>query len=178
MAQFFRGLISAQWELIVGDDTASSHPRTDLSPQATSYLALVIRALQDFSLAIWKSRNEELQQHAEKSREIPHAQLNHEITTMSAIRSPPSSKATSLCLWMTVSYDSSSKAALALSSLTRLLSCNIARFKAATCVKLFLSRAIPRDSTTGTTHYCHCADHYTIDYSTRTNTTVLHSLLE
>jgi hypothetical protein len=81
----FRGLISVQWGLI-SDDTANSQTRTDISQQEISHLALVIRALQDYSLAIWKSRNETLHNHAEQSRDIIHAQLHHEITNMYALR--------------------------------------------------------------------------------------------
>jgi hypothetical protein len=58
---------------IISDDTVNSHPRTDISQQAISHLALVIRAL-------------ELHNHAEQSPDILHAQLNQEITTMFALR--------------------------------------------------------------------------------------------
>ena len=81
----FRGLVSSKWGLVVAI-TDSSYAREECTPQAINHLAVVIRSLQDYSLAIWKSRNDTLHQNAEQSSAILHAQLHHDITCMYALR--------------------------------------------------------------------------------------------
>jgi hypothetical protein len=80
-----RGLISAKWGLIVDSNDLSSST-TVPSPTTTHHLALAIRALQDYSLAIWTSRNDALHNNEELSRDILHAELHHDIQAMYAFR--------------------------------------------------------------------------------------------
>jgi hypothetical protein len=89
--QLFRGFISVKWGLVTDLHHASSISRSGLSHPTINHLTLVIRALQDYSLAIWKSRNEALHKHSESSNAILQGQVHHEITmmyTLSATFSP------------------------------------------------------------------------------------------
>lgn len=89
----FRGIISASWGT-VSDSTLRFTSLADRPSSATTnnFLAGTIRALQDYSLAIWKSRNDALHQNNELSNAILLANLHHEITTMYF-------RATFQCLW-------------------------------------------------------------------------------
>ncbi|KAI2494992.1 hypothetical protein MHU86_19511 [Fragilaria crotonensis] len=82
----FRGIISAEWGNVTTEDSSSPMSRGVHSTAAVNHLAGTIRALQDYSIAIWKSRNEVLHQNAELSNDILRAQLHHEITTMYSLQ--------------------------------------------------------------------------------------------
>ncbi|KAI2502698.1 hypothetical protein MHU86_11755 [Fragilaria crotonensis] len=82
----FRGIISAEWGNVTTEDSSSPMSRGVHSTAAVHHLAGTIRALQDYSIAIWKSRNEVLHQNAELSNDILRAQLHHEITTMYSLQ--------------------------------------------------------------------------------------------
>ncbi|KAI2504096.1 hypothetical protein MHU86_10378 [Fragilaria crotonensis] len=84
-SKLFRGLVSFQWGHVANIPDLS-HSREQRSQKSINHLAVVIRALQDYSLALWKSRNETLHQNVERSQAILQAQLNHEITTMHDLR--------------------------------------------------------------------------------------------
>jgi hypothetical protein len=74
---FFRGFVSSDWGLI--------RPKADRISvdahliQSEKTLAAVIMAVQDYSLAIWKSRNAVLH---ESGSDIVHAALNHSISQL------------------------------------------------------------------------------------------------
>jgi hypothetical protein len=78
----FRGLISFSWGTLFSDGPPQERQVARRSITTINHLAVVIRALQDYSLSIWKSRNEALHANTEESAAILHAQLNHEITTV------------------------------------------------------------------------------------------------
>ena len=80
----FRGFISLEWGHIYSLTDYSTSWETRQS-QSTHQLALVICALQDYSLAIWKSRNDVLHENSELSRSILQDKLHHDITTLYAL---------------------------------------------------------------------------------------------
>lgn len=81
-SNLFQGLISLSWGPLFSDVPEPVTQGVSGSTTTINYLAVVIRALQDYSLSIWKSRNDALHQNTESSIFILHAQLNHKITAM------------------------------------------------------------------------------------------------
>ncbi len=75
-----------QWGLIAALKDASNNLREGCIAQAHSHLSVVIRALQDYSLAIWKSRNGVLHDKTALGHKILQAQLHHNITLLYALR--------------------------------------------------------------------------------------------
>ena len=78
----FRGFVSNAWGFIYYEDDDECPLQAESSPKALNHLALVVRALQDYSLAIWKSRNVVLHENSVQSLEIVHADLNQAISRL------------------------------------------------------------------------------------------------
>jgi hypothetical protein len=82
---FFRGFVSMDWGLV--------YAITDVTPpdarrsQSVRFLATVIKAVQDYCLSLWTSRNKVLHEAGSPSRDIVHAALNSSITQLYSLRS-------------------------------------------------------------------------------------------
>lgn len=81
----FRGLISEDWGQIYSatNSTAPEARRTD----GKTFLTKAIQALQEYSLVIWKHRNEVLHAAGSSGLDIVHAALNQSIRQLYSIRS-------------------------------------------------------------------------------------------
>lgn len=99
-SKLFRGLVSFQWGHVANIPDLS-HSRERRSQKSINHLAVVIRALQDYSLAIWKSRNETLHRMLSvvvKLFSRHNSTMRSPPCTISEIHSLPSSKA--ICISM------------------------------------------------------------------------------
>ena len=83
-ANLFRGFISADWGCLTVPDDADKNEASD--KLQILRLALTIRALQDYSLALWTGRNTILHEHSAHSLSIVNAALNYDISQMYALR--------------------------------------------------------------------------------------------
>lgn len=90
-SNFFRGFVSLDWGAIVSRTELNRLTPDDRYVQAEKTLTAVIMAVQEYSLAIWKSRNEVLHEAGSDSLSIVHAALNHSITQLYLLRSTFSS---------------------------------------------------------------------------------------
>ena len=80
----FRGFVSSAWGQVHAQDASilSEDRRSLVIPR----LAIIIRALQDYSLALWTGRNMILHEHSVHSQSIVHSTLNYEITQIYNLR--------------------------------------------------------------------------------------------
>ena len=81
----FRGFVSSAWGFIYKAED-NCPVSADNHSKAINHLALVIRALQDYSLAIWKSRNEVLHENSAQSCVIVHAKLHQDISRLYSLQ--------------------------------------------------------------------------------------------
>ena len=79
---FFRGLMSTDWGHIMESTESSTLRDANGDPAVLQWLALVICALQDYSLSLWNSRNEVLHEDTLESRVILQEQLHRNITSL------------------------------------------------------------------------------------------------
>ena len=75
-----RGFVSSDWGRV--HSPTDSTPTNEQQQLAIPRLATIIRALQDYSLALWTGRNAILHEQSLHSASIVHSQLNHDITQM------------------------------------------------------------------------------------------------
>jgi hypothetical protein len=76
---FFCGFLSIKWGFICFQHDSPVSP-ADQRQRAVIYVAKAIRAIQDYSLALWHSRNEILHANSPASRAILEATVNQQIT--------------------------------------------------------------------------------------------------
>jgi hypothetical protein len=82
---FFRGFLSLDWGQVYSNtDTTPLDVRRQ---QSEKTLAAVIMAAQDYTLAIWRSRNAVLHESGSDSLDIVNAALNHSISQLYALQS-------------------------------------------------------------------------------------------
>ncbi len=81
---FFRGFLCLEWGYIVALPDPLSASARKLA--AVHSVASIIRAVQDYSLALWKTRNELLHSNTIPSRAILEASLDHDITLLYGLR--------------------------------------------------------------------------------------------
>ena len=82
---FFRGFVSRAWGEVCGDSDPT--PQAEREILAVSTLALTIRALHKYFLAIWTGRNLVLHESNTQCVDIVHADLNHDIQNLYALQS-------------------------------------------------------------------------------------------
>ena len=81
----FRGFVSNEWATVYPTpDLLTTDERRERSDKQ---LKATIRALQDYSLAIWQSRNAVLHEATSASQAIVHASLNHAISQLYSLQS-------------------------------------------------------------------------------------------
>ena len=81
---FFRGFLSLDWGYICSPTDTT--PPAARYTRATKYVATVIQAIQNYSLALWTSRNEALHANSPDTNAIAHALLHQDITQLYEIR--------------------------------------------------------------------------------------------
>lgn len=82
----FRGFVSLAWGLMYPTADIRRMNQHDRRCQSKKTLTKVISAVQDYTLAIWKSRNEVLHECGSDSLLIVHAALNHSISQLYALQ--------------------------------------------------------------------------------------------
>jgi hypothetical protein len=87
---FFRGFLSIKWGFICSLHDSTVSP-ADQRQRAVIYVAKVIRAIQDYSLALWHSRNAILHGNSPSSRAILEATVNQNIIQLYELQSTFSS---------------------------------------------------------------------------------------
>jgi hypothetical protein len=84
---FFRGFVSIDWEHISSMSHITLSTLDERSTHADKLLSEVISAAQDYTLAIWKSRNSVLHEVGSDSLAIVHAALNKSISQLYSLKS-------------------------------------------------------------------------------------------
>ena len=84
---FFCGFVSLEWGNIYSMSHITRSTLDERSIQAQTLLAAVIMAVQDYTLAIWKSRNSILHEDGSDSQAIVHAALNNSISQLYSLKS-------------------------------------------------------------------------------------------
>jgi hypothetical protein len=83
---FFRGFVSLDWGHIYSVETLVPTTPDDRRIQSDKTLVAVIGAVQDYTIAIWKSRNAVLHEAGSDSLNIVHAALNASITQLYSLQ--------------------------------------------------------------------------------------------
>jgi hypothetical protein len=84
---FFRGFVSIDWGHIYSMSHITRSTLDERSTHANKLLSEVICAAQDYTLAIWKSRNSVLHEVGSDSLAIVHAALNNSISQLYSLKS-------------------------------------------------------------------------------------------
>ena len=83
---FFRGFVSLDWGHIFSMTISTRLTLDERAAQAEKTLTTVIMAAQDYSLALWKSKNAVLHEDGSHSLMIVHAALNHSISQLYSMK--------------------------------------------------------------------------------------------